>query len=112
MAQNNKCTTCQKVFKNKTALKSHERVLHSGMTNVYVCPICNKTMKYLKNFSKHYMDAHKATLEDAKTVEKTLVAQKPSSKTDAIDSKCLLIYLIHICVCVCVYTWSLQLDSV
>lgn len=85
-----KCTSCQKTFKNKIALTNHEKKLHSEMIEYYTCPSCNKTMKYLKNFCKHYMDTHKGSLKEAKVVEKTLQPQY-SNNTNTNESKCILL---------------------
>lgn len=66
---NNECQVCGKDFRNKTLLKNHERISHNA---VYKCPNCSKKMKYLKNFAKHFVDAHHGSMEDAKKIEKSL----------------------------------------
>lgn len=66
------CPTCQKAFKNQAALNRHQKTLHAEKIEFFVCPICFKTIRYLKNFSKHYTDAHKISQTNAKVTEKSL----------------------------------------
>lgn len=77
-----RCTTCQKLFKTKPALKAHEKRLHGENILYFVCPGCNKTIRYIKNFAKHYMFAHKTSAKEAKAVEKTLVPNYANSIND------------------------------
>lgn len=76
------CETCHKNFKNQAALKIHEKRLHGENVPYFVCPSCYKTIRYIKNFAKHFIDSHKSSQEDAKLVEKTLVAEVARNVND------------------------------
>lgn len=86
----------------KTLLNNHERINHNAF---YECPCCGKRMKYLKNFSKHYVDTCHGTLSDAKNIERTLQVQY-SEDTIVDDGKRINRFLL----CICVYLYWLQIQ--
>ena len=77
-----KCAKCDRIFKTKTALVSHEKI-HNDRS--FVCEICDKTFPLQENLWSHYQISH-AFEEDAEDRNQEIIKCKLCGKACTVES--------------------------